>query len=1403
MPRKKQLISSLTSFQGIEYSIVCLLAVNIECCSQTELINSLIELDQSRFNNSSLSFTDIKVKIDNLIKEGVIVEDNNGLYCAEEVRKTALAETLANNCFIDMALLLQDNTTAQEESGNTIYPSFHQGLRDLQIAIFSNAPIEDISRILLDIYHQYPAESRENPPLFFLLDNPFSPELLHYLTPFNRVLLLGTMISQADENLTPADHILDYWYGLYLGGEFEIPVTELLSALLIRGRFQEMYSIIEDNSSNDKMLSLSYRQLYRGSLAFLEGRNSEALEYFEKGLAALNGDSADIVNFPEGYSGLFLILALLKDGSYGRLKKGVSYLEFIEEKEDFNYYNCYQNLKVVFYDQPGLQAERSSFFSGNMIRSSLNQKQQNRHNSLPEEFFSILTLWWTGQKEAQDSRESLKAIQKKAAKGNYLWLAAESANLLASFDRRREEDKDYARSTHEKIGSVSIINIVQEVRHWERTLNALLDITPPDKKKRERKRRKKRLVWWFRYHDHDKSCSLQPRLQTLTRNDRWTKGRPLSLKQLYTEAFSLKGLSEQDLKVCSTIAETAESERPTDHYGSKSRYRFNYEYTLPALIGHPLIFLEEYPDFRIELEGGKPEVKVRRNGEGIDVRIEPTPGSIPESGIQIIRDNSTRFKVIRCNEEQQHLQRIIGDGVTFPEEKECLIQEVLTRISDVVTIQSDLGSIGGEVREVETDSRPHIQLIPYHEGLKLEILVKPVAGASSWFRPGKGALNVTAEVNKVRVQARRDLEKENLLTELLTDSCPTLARNCKDQAEEIVVEDPEECLDILQELKGSEEKVVLEWPEGEKFRLRKDIAGSDLSLHIQKDRNWFKASGFLEIDENYSIELSEVLDRLDRAKGRFLPLDDGSFLALTHEFQNRLADLKAYSSKSGEEIKLHPLTAQAVNDLTSEAGALTCDASWERHIKEFENPAEPEIPKGLKADLRDYQVEGVKWLARLSQWGIGACLADDMGLGKTAQALAAVLVRASKGPTLVVAPLSVINNWKDEADRFAPDLNTKIFGPGDRQQLLDHLQSFDLVLLSYGLLQVEVERLSKVHWQTLILDEAQAIKNRMTKRSQAAMSLQAEFKLITTGTPIENHPGEMWTLFNFINPGLLGSYKHFHETFTIPIERDHDKTASERLRKLIKPFILRRLKNEVLQELPPRTDITLEVEMSKQEAVLYSGQRQRALQYLNNESKENRNFRILAEITRLRRLCCNPSLVWPESDIPGSKLKVFGDILSDLLDNNHNVLVFSQFVDHLTIIRQYLQDLDIDYQYLDGSTPAHQRTKSINNFQKGQGRVFLISLKAGGFGLNLSAADYVIHMDPWWNPAVEDQASDRAHRLGQQRPVTVYRLVMKNSIEEQIVELHAKKRDLADSLLEGNNIADRISSEQLLDLLRG
>jgi len=465
---------------------------------------------------------------------------------------------------------------------------------------------------------------------------------------------------------------------------------------------------------------------------------------------------------------------------------------------------------------------------------------------------------------------------------------------------------------------------------------------------------------------------------------------------------------------------------------------------------------------------------------------------------------------------------------------------------------------------------------------------------------------------------------------------------------------------------------------------------------------------------------------------------------------------------------------------------------------------EPELPSTLRATLRDYQVDGFKWLARLAEWGVGACLADDMGLGKTVQILAVMLGRASGGPQLVVAPTSVCNNWVVEAIRFAPTLQFRPFGTGDREALMADLGPFDVVVTSYGLLQSEIDRFKSVEWQTIVLDEAQAIKNMATKRSKAVMELNGDFRIAATGTPIENHLGELWNLSRFINPGFLGSMEHFNKRFAIPIEKNQDRETRHHLKQLIQPFILRRLKEDVLDELPPRTDIVLHVELGKEERAFYEALRIRALKQLSDvkAAPGKHHVRILAEIMRLRRACCNTRLVDGGSALFSSKLEVVEALLDELMENRHKALVFSQFVDHLSIVRELLDKKGVTYQYLDGSTPPKARTAAVNAFQAGEGDLFLISLKAGGLGLNLTAADYVIHMDPWWNPAVEDQASDRAHRIGQQRPVTVYRLVARDTIEDQIVDLHHQKRDLANSLLDGSDMAGKITAEQLLALLQ-
>ncbi|MEW6221643.1 MAG: DEAD/DEAH box helicase, partial [Thermodesulfobacteriota bacterium] len=601
-------------------------------------------------------------------------------------------------------------------------------------------------------------------------------------------------------------------------------------------------------------------------------------------------------------------------------------------------------------------------------------------------------------------------------------------------------------------------------------------------------------------------------------------------------------------------------------------------------------------------------------------------------------------------------------------------------------------------------------------------------------------------------------------------------------------------------------RVVVEWPEGETLRLSRRLSFSRLSLAITGHRDWFEVSGELRVDDELALSMKQLLELLRATPGRFIPLGDGQYLALTRELRRQLDDLAALSQGRGKEIRLHPLASFALEGLTSRVGSLKVDEAWRSRLERIRAVQDscPNPPSTLQAELRDYQVDGFRWLSRMAAMGMGACLADDMGLGKTVQALALLLERGPQGPALVVAPTSVCLNWPAEVGRFAPSLNLRLYAGPQREKLVQDLGPMDVLVASYTLLQQDKKLLAGRKWHTIVLDEAQAIKNVVTKRAQAAMSLEGGFRLITTGTPIENHLGELWTLFNFINPGLLGSQQGFNERFAIPIARAQDQEARKRLKRLIAPFILRRTKAQVLDELPPRTEVALQVEMSPAEAAFYEILRQEALERLAElpEPSSERQFQILAEITRLRLAACHPRLVRSGLDLPSAKLELFAQVVAELVENRHKALIFSQFVSHLTLIRHRLDAMGISYRYLDGRTPAAIRRREIDAFQAGEGDLFLISLKAGGLGLNLTAADYVLHMDPWWNPAVEDQASDRAHRIGQQRPVTVYRLITRHTIEEKIVQLHQDKRDLANSLLDGGDMSGKISAEELLRLIR-
>ncbi|WP_161629858.1 DEAD/DEAH box helicase [Desulfogranum japonicum] len=1370
--------------------IVQIVTVNVDNCRIGTILDCLHDMDFRQDNGRKLSVQSTQKVQKELISKEILFKSAKGLRCSESICGEVLRDMLKQGSYAHIASVLQQHITmpVMNKRSNP-FENYQQLLRSFQMALFTHNSIETI-RIIEEEYAYlfFHEEFLQNNPYHITLNAPFSEEMMDAIHPEIRLLVGLLMLERVARLLEPATDILMYIMDRY----HEEILGNSTTLRLIRHNLLCGDSFLADSLAETLGGDLEAEQLSRMAwAATIRGEHQEANRLFERSIQCIAKATGKKKVFLQSEAGIFHLLSLLAEDKDSAREKALEYIK-IAEKNTYPLFFLMQVIRPIFEDQLGLVPSKSHPLANEFTR----------HIENPLLFFlSNLVLAWSDTAAAKRNSRLIGQLRDKAYENGYIWLAAELSELLAFVGIDKAENKSVSSELHSLGETVSCVTLMKEQPKWEKTLKTLLRIAGQGTEKNASRTAEQRLVWLFSHNPKYNYSNITPRLQNLSKNGTWTKGRVVGLKNLYDNHSQMTVLTEQDHRVCRTIEESYTRSGYGYRYG-KADYSFDYKQALLALVGHPLLFLENSPDVHVELVAAEPELQLIEQGGKIQLAVSPT---FSGQEVVVVKDTPTRYKLIQFSQKHQDIMQVLGKGLTIPKSGEKLAGKVADSLSSMITVHSDLAATANTAcKTVEADSTPHAHIIPHQDGISLEFLVKPFGTEGSSFRPGKGGKNVLTEIQGEKVQAMRDFAEENRLQEEILQSCPTF-QHLEERDNQWLVEDLAETLQLLLELKECDQQVILEWPQGEKFSIRKQVSLDNLSMQIKQQRDWFKATGTLEIDDTLALDLQKLLDMLNQGTGRFVPLDDGSFLALTGQLRKRLKELQAFSEKSGKGMRFPQLATLALQDFTEEVGQLETDEAWKQHCRQLREVVNPNIPSTFQGELREYQQAGFSWLAQLSHWGVGACLADDMGLGKTIQALAAILLRASQGPTLVVAPLSVTSNWQDEARRFAPTLNVIVFGPGDRQQTIQNLQPFDLLIVSYGLLPLESELLCSVQWQTVVLDEAQAIKNAQTKRSKAAMGLQAEFRIITTGTPVENHLSELWTLFHFLNPGLLGSFKKFNEKFAIPIERDQDREVRQQLRKLLHPFILRRLKSDVLQELPAKTEVTLEVEMSEDEALLYEAQRLQALENIDAHSDEGagqKHLRILGEITRLRRLCCHPKLVVPDCGIGGTKLKVFGDTVRELLANNHKTLVFSQFVDHLTLLREFLDAEKIPYQYLDGSTSIKKRKQRIRDFQNGEGDVFLISLKAGGAGLNLTAADYVIHMDPWWNPAVEDQASDRAHRIGQERPVTVYRLVVKNSIEEQILDLHKEKRDLAESLLKGTDAAGKVSAQELLALLQ-
>jgi superfamily II DNA or RNA helicase len=925
------------------------------------------------------------------------------------------------------------------------------------------------------------------------------------------------------------------------------------------------------------------------------------------------------------------------------------------------------------------------------------------------------------------------------------------------------------------------------------------------------------LEWWLSVDDQHRPIDLVPMERPVgQRGPGKPKAVPLSrLKKS-------QRLDPQDAAVARAI--TAAPWRTNDLH-------IDVATAVPALVRHPGLRLAEAPDQPVELFESLPRLEVRREttaggDEAYVFHVEPALAGLDsapdgasrvESHLQtlylrerspaappllVVPDGPDRARLLRITAAQRRVAGLVAKRWAVPLQAHAELDAALRALAGHFELHSDAAA----GQDVPSDARLRAQLTPLREGLQLRLRVQPFGTHGPVLTAAQGRARLLTRRDGQSLGTTRDLAAEQARRQTLLDALPFLDPSPIED-DTWVIDDPEQALALVERLGGHADIVELQWPKGQALRVL-PLAATSVRVAVGSGIDWFSVTGEVQVDEGRVIALAELMTLLrDSRSGRFVALGNGEYLALTEQLHRQLADLQAAGEPgTGRKLGLRlpataaPWLAEVIDGLVVQA-----DRGWRERAARLDEAAalQPALPATLKASLRPYQLDGFVWMARLAHAGLGACLADDMGLGKTVQTLALLLHRAALGPALVIAPTSVCGNWAAEAARFAPSLSVQIYGEGDREVILLAPGPGDLVVASYSLVQRQAEAFAAPAWASLVLDEAQALKNADTLRAKAVAAIPAGFRLALSGTPVENRLADLWSIMNILNPGLLGSRSRFTERFAGPIERSEEPDARQatqaRLRRLVAPFLLRRTKAQVLSDLPPLTELVVRIEPEPDERAWIEAMRRAALERVGALDADDTQtaFRVLAELTRLRRAACDPRLVAPEFGRIGAKASALLELVRGLIDNRHRALVFSQFTDFLAILAEQLKTAGIAYQYLDGGTPGAQRTQRVAAFQAGVGDLFLISLKAGGFGLNLTAADYVIITDPWWNPAAEDQALGRSHRMGQQRPVTVYRLVTAGSIEERIIELHGRKRQLADGILANQDDAQVLDAQAL------
>ncbi len=679
---------------------------------------------------------------------------------------------------------------------------------------------------------------------------------------------------------------------------------------------------------------------------------------------------------------------------------------------------------------------------------------------------------------------------------------------------------------------------------------------------------------------------------------------------------------------------------------------------------------------------------------------------------------------------------------------------------------------------------------------------RPVLVARMIFAYGEHEVNPLQDEHKGSYILVRDREEEEQLLRLMYDKHFSVRR------EQFVLMKEDEIFQLMTEgIQDLCRQFEVFYSKEYKANSIKKVGMLSAGIRLNTDIN------LLEMDVDYGhIPKEELRDffRSIKLKKKYYRLKSGAFINLMTEDKqiDELRDLLSIGEVTEDnKIAFSQTAVMEVDELLPHTQRITRDAGYKQLLEDLKNPDKTnwELPNGMEDILRPYQITGYRWLCSLAHYGMGGILADDMGLGKTLQTITYVLANPGTR-TLIVCPTSLAYNWQDEFSKFAPQIATQIISgtPQERADLMQQSADVPVWITTYPLIRKDVDLYKAQIFDACFIDEAQFIKNPTSLGAKAVKAVQAKHRFALTGTPIENTLSELWSIFDFVMPGFFGRYRQFEECYEKPILRDHDSVQMQKLRRKIRPFVLRRMKKEVLTELPDKIETRRMAEMGAKQRKIYESYLARIQMELAGDEENTpggNRMQVLAALTRLRQICCHPATFASNYHGGSGKLDLLMEQLPDILEGGHSVIVFSQFTSMLSIIAHELKQRNIPFFYLAGSTSAQERKREVKEFNRGEVKVFLISLKAGGTGLNLTGADTVIHFDPWWNPAVEDQATDRAYRIGQKKKVQVIKYVMKDSIEEKIYELQKRKKQLSDQLIQaGESFVTQLTMEEIKEL---